>query len=384
MNAETRTEMRCISLVLPSPWTVAVILGLSVIFWAGTAVGQGGPEQANPGQLNPGQIVSGQAVPGHAVPVQVAPEQAFSGQTDPHGEIAWRIRILEAVVVAGPNVTLGEIAEPVGNMPPETWQSLAGRELWPSPAENGRPMNMARHKLKDQLRRALGPELEALCIIPGAMVIQRGGRVVPEAELQQILVKTLTPEMSALPGEASLSGVRLPPYIFLGHSGQTVSIESVNKLAPGRVPLRISVLDLDKSVARRITGSAFLDVWVTVPAAKEPVNRGDVLTPDKIMFVRKNLAYVRGELWDGIGGPHRLKRAVGAEQVIYLSDLDQVPLITKGAQVTLVYERGVVRLEVPAQAMADGASGQLLSVRNLQSKSVVKATVHDSRTVMVN
>ena len=59
-------------------------------------------------------------------------------------------------------------------------------------------------------------------------------------------------------------------------------------------------------------------------------------------------------------------------------------MITKGAQVTLVYERGVVRLEVPAQAMADGASGQLLSVRNLQSKSVVKATVHDSRTVMVN
>ena len=137
-------------------------------------------------------------------------------------------------------------------------------------------------------------------------------------------------------------------------------------------------------MARRITGSALLDVWATVPAAKEPVNRGDVLTPDKIMFVRKNLAYVRGELWDGIGGQHRLKRAVGAEQVIYLSDLDQVPLITKGAQVTLVYERGVVRLEVPAQAMADGASGQLLSVRNLQSKSVVKATVHDSRTVMVN
>ena len=38
MNAETRTEIRCISLVLPSPWTVAVIVGLSVILWAGTAV----------------------------------------------------------------------------------------------------------------------------------------------------------------------------------------------------------------------------------------------------------------------------------------------------------------------------------------------------------
>ena len=144
------------------------------------------------------------------------------------------------------------------------------------------------------------------------------------------------------------------------------------------------MLDLDKSVVRRITGSAFLDVWTTVPAAREPVNRGDALTPDKIMFVRKNLAYVRGELWDGIGGPHRVKRAIGAEQVIYTSDLDQLPLIAKGAQVMLVYQRGTVRLEVPAEAIADGAAGQLLAVRNLQSKTIVKALVQDSRTVLVN
>lgn len=344
MNAENRTEIRRISLVLPSPWAVAVILGLSIILWAGTAVSQPGADT----------------------------------------EVAWRIRILEAVTVSGPKVTLGEIAEPVGNMPPETWQTLAGRELWASPAENGRPMSMPRHKLKDQIRRTLGPELEALCLLPSSMAIQRGGKVLREADLHQILVKTLTPQMTSLPGEAALSDVRMPPYIFLAHAGQEVLIEAVNKLAPGRVSLRISVRDLDQSVVRRITASAFLDLWTTVPAAREPVNRGDTLTPDKIMFVRKNLAYVRGELWDGVGGPHRMKRSVGAEQVIYVSDLDQVPLISKGAQLTLVYQRGTVRLEVPAEAMADGAPGQLLAVRNLQSKTVVKATVQDNQTVLVN
>lgn len=344
MNAENRTEIRRISVILPSPWAVAVVLGLSIILWAGTAVSQNGTNT----------------------------------------DVPWRIRILEAVTVSGPKVTLGEIAEPVGHVPPETWQTLAGRELWASPAENGRPMSMPRHKLKDQIKRALGPELEALCLFPNAMAIQRGGAVVREADLQQLLVKTLTPQMSTLPGEAGLSDVRLPPYIFLGHSGQEVLIEPVGKLTPGRVSLRISVRDLDQSVVRRITASAFLDVWTTVPAAREPVSKGDVLTPDKIMFVRKNLAYVRGELWDGVGGPHRIKRSVGAEQIIYVSDLDQVPLITKGAQVTLVYQRGTVRLEVPAEAMDDGASGKLLPVRNLQSKSIVKATVQDSQTVLVN
>lgn len=361
---EKDQDIRRISVTLPSPLAVAVVLGLSIIFWAGTAISQDGSMTAPP-QNNAGSNAN-----------------LFQGGAG--AGIPWRIRILDAATVTGPNVTLGEIAEPVGPMPPETWQSLAGRELWPAPTVSGRPINVPRPKLKDQIRRDLGPELEELCIFPASLVIQRGGRVLREAELQQILVKTLTSRLAALPGEAHLNDIRLPPYIFLSNSAQTVSIEPVNELLPGRLPLRISVLELDKSVTRRISASAFLDLWATVPAAREPMNRGDDLTPDKITFVRKNLAYVRGEVWDGVGGPHRLKRAVGAEQIIYTADLDEVPLIVKGARVVLIYARGTVRLEVPAEAAADGAAGKMLAVRNLQSQRIVKALVQDSRTVLAN
>lgn len=342
-----KTKQIHIAVLLPSPWVVAVLLGLSIILWAGAAVSQ----------------------------PQDSPYSA---------DAPWRIKLLDAATVKGSLVTLGEVAAPLGDMPPELWRELSARELWPSPEEQARPMSLSRQKLKQQIRKALGPEIEALCLFPGSMAIQRGGLVLREPDLQQILVKTLTPLMAALPGEASLSNIRLPDYLFLGNSGQEVRIEPVNDLSAGRTPLRILVLDLDKSVLRRLTGSVFLDVWATVPAAAAPVNKGEVLTPDKIMFVRKNLAYLRGDLWDGIGGPHRLRRSVGAEQVIYVSDLDQVPLIAKGAQVTLIYQRGAVRLEVPAEAAADGAPGQMVSVRNLQSRKIVRAMVQDSRTVVVN
>ncbi len=341
MNSDKSRQIH-IALLLPSPWTVALILGLTIILWAGTAVAQG------------------------------------------YADVPWRIKLMEAATVSGPTVTLGEIAAPVGDMPAHIWQDLSARELWPSPEEKAKPMTLSRQKLKQLIRQHLGPEIEAACLLPGSMAVQRGGVVLHEPELHQILVKTLTPLLAAMPGETSLSNVKLPSYIFLGHAGQEVRIEPVNDLSAGRTPLRILIVDLDKSVVRRLTGSVFLDVWATVPAAAFPVNKGDVLTPDKIMFVRKNLAYLRGELWDGIGGPHRLRRAVGAEQVIYVSDLDQVPLIIKGAQVTLVYQRGTVRLEVPAEATGDGAPGQLVAVRNLQSRKIVKAMVQDSRTVVVN
>jgi flagella basal body P-ring formation protein FlgA len=344
MNPENRKEMRRISVVLPSPWVVGVVLGLSVILWAGVAV----------------------------------------SQIDADSEVTWRVRILEAATVQGPNVTLGDIAEPVGHMPPETWQILAAQKLWASPVENSRPTSLPRHRLKEQIRQALGPEIEALCLFPGSITIQRNGRVVREAELHQLLVRTLTPQLATFPGETDLSDIRLPSHVFLSHSGQEITIEPAGKLTPGRVSLRISVLDMDQSVVRRISGSMFLNAWATVPAAKDPISKGGVLTPDKIMFVRINLAHTRGELWDGVGGPHRLRRSVGAEQIIYVSDLDEVPLISKGSRVTLVYQRGTVRLETPGEALSDGASGQLVPVRNLQSKTVVRATVQDSRTVLVN
>jgi flagella basal body P-ring formation protein FlgA len=43
-----------------------------------------------------------------------------------------------------------------------------------------------------------------------------------------------------------------------------------------------------------------------------------------------------------------------------------------------------VRLEVPAEALADGRVGEMIRVRNLQSERVVSAKVEDSGTVTVN
>ena len=296
-------------------------------------------------------------------------------------DAGWRIRLLDAAVVSGATVTLGEIAEPVGPISPQAWRELAATPLWPSPTEPGRPMSVNRPRLQQALREALR-DTESLCLYPGTLVLQRGGAVLREGDLRALAVRTLTPALAAMPGEASMQDYRLPPYVFLAHPQQQVVVENT-AAAPGRNTLRFAVREVDGSTVRKFTGSAFIDVWADVPCAAHPVNKDEVLTPDKVTHVRKNLAYLREPAWDGRGGPWRLARPVGAEQVIYQSDLSGVPTVRRGSVVMVLYESGSVRLQVQGEAMADGGLGETIPVRNMQSKRQIYAAVKDGGTVVV-
>jgi flagella basal body P-ring formation protein FlgA len=295
--------------------------------------------------------------------------------------LGWRLKLKEAAVVAGPDVLLGEIAAPVGEIAPEAWARLAPTRLWPSPPE-GRPMNMTRPRLQQGMAAYAG-ELSALCLYPGSMTLQRGGAVLDEADLRALAVKTLTPLLRQLPGDNSMQDFRLPGFLFLSHARQKVELEGPLVPAPGRMGLRFAVRELDGSVVKRATGSVFVDSWAEVPCAASPLNKDELLGPERVSFARRNLAQLRDAPWDGRGGPWRVMRAIGTGQPIAQSDLRVVPTVRKGAPVTMVYQSGALRLTAPGEALSDGAAGESIAVRNLQSKKQLQAIVRDGLTVVV-
>ncbi len=298
-------------------------------------------------------------------------------------QTAWRLRFFEAAVVSGERVLLGELAAPVGDMPPERWAELAARELWPAPPDNGKVMSMTRPRLQEAVVRTM-PDLAPYCLFPGSMLLQRGGAVLDEAAVHAQVVKDLTPYLAGLEGEASLRDVRAPSAVFLKHAGQTLAVEPPKKIAPGRLSIRLVVRELDGAVTQKLTGSVMVDCWKTVPCATKPLNRDEPLDPAAVNFVRMNLAQLREVPWDGKGGVLRLTRPVGVDQVIYQSDVAHIPTISKGAIVTLVYEGRSVRLSAKAEVMADGFAGASVPVRNVASKKEVYAVVRDPSTVVVS
>ncbi len=294
----------------------------------------------------------------------------------------WRLRIRPAAVARGDMVLLSEIADPVGNVPPELWRSLSQQALWPAPPEAGKPLQINKNRLGMALRQTLGPEMAARCLLPSSLAIQRDGVVLQEGDLRDYVLRYLTPQLNAFPGRAELVDFRLPPYIFLAHGQQQVSLE-VGALKPGRVAFRFLVQEADGAVLRRVAGTASLDLWINVPAANRPLNKGDPLHVQDITFVTVNVAHVRGILWDGKGGPWQVVRALGIGEPIYQADLLGLAMIRKGTIVLMVYEKGNIRMEVEAECLADGAPGEIIPVRNLQSRKQVYATVRDNKTVVV-
>lgn len=296
--------------------------------------------------------------------------------------VDWRIAIRNAAIVQGDVVRLGEIASPVGNIEKEQWKTLADAELWRAPRDTGEQTNISRTKLTNLLEYYL-EDLAELCIIPGRLVVQRGGRVVQKQEIVQGIVESLTPSLKALPGESSLRDFRVPDYALLSDSQNRLEFEVTGKLEPGRISILIKEVALDGRLQRKFTGTAFVDSWRSVACAAHPLNSRESLTPQNVTFARKNVAFLRGEPWDGKTFGMRVMRPVGAGQVIYADILDDVPVISKGDKVSLIYEGKNIQLGVVAKALEDGRFGQSIIVRNLESKREVTGVVRDGGTVVV-
>ncbi len=293
----------------------------------------------------------------------------------------WRLRIKEAAIANDTAVTLGDIAEPYGAISTAEWNKLSKIKLWPAPPEEGKPLQINKVRLNQVLKQRLGTIADK-CILPSSLAIQYKGSVLYENDIRNLVVKTLTPNLNAMDGQAEIKDFRLPAYIFIAHSGQTVELEPV-KLKAGRINLRFAIKELDASLVKKFTGSAFINLWKEIASAATGINKGETIQPDNITFMRKNLAYIRGEPWDGRGGPWQVIRQIGAGETIFLNDIEPMAMIKKGSIVNLIYQKNNLKLTLKAEAMEDGSAGETIQVRNLQSKKQVYGTVQDPNTVIV-
>jgi len=305
--------------------------------------------------------------------------QAASAQ-QPQGE---GIVVRPAAAIQGEQVLVKDVSYPVGRGARERWMALKDEPLMPAPQVRGEQRAYSRDRLARILGEKLGREARDF-VLPQQLVLQRGGAMLTEYDLKLDVVEFLTNRIAGLSGEVVLRDYQLPEYMFLSRESNRLHIEVQGDPEPGRLMLKLSEVDPAGNTGRAFAASVFLDVWVSVPCAARPLNYGDKLAPGLVRYERKNLAYMRGEPWDGKNFRLRLKRSVGQGQVIYAENLEAVPVIAEGDEVRLVFEGRYVRLEVPAEAMDDGRVGQMIKVMNLESERVVSAKVQDETTVTVH
>ncbi|SMF19529.1 flagellar basal body P-ring formation chaperone FlgA [Desulfovibrio gilichinskyi] len=294
----------------------------------------------------------------------------------------WRIVVKSAATVNGPRVLLGDIAEFYGKLPDETKRDLAKVELWNAPNQGRKPINVNRVELRAILEHYLG-DMVSNCVLPATLAIQAGGKVMSEEELQQAVVKVLTPHARVFEGSYKFRDFKLPDYLFFADKMDSLKINLPQTLKPGNNVFRVEIVSIDGQVLRNLSSSVFMDLWQPVPCPVRPLNRREVITPDMITWKNQNMAHMGDRAWDGKGGPWIIKVPVGTGQPIMKSSIEPAPVIARGDTVDLIFESPHMRLSVSAESLEDGGVGESITVRNLQSKRKIVAKVLDAQTVSV-
>ena len=135
----------------------------------------------------------------------------------------------------------------------------------------------------------------------------------------------------------------------------------------------------------RIRVAGRLAVYDTVPVASRRLSRGDVLSPDQVEFIRKNIVSLHGETPGRLDGlsDKALTRDIKRGEVVRSDWLKPVPLIRKGQVVTLLAQKDSIVIRTAGVSREDGLRDDLIEVENVRSGKLVRGLVRRAAVVEV-
>ncbi|MES0882662.1 flagellar basal body P-ring formation chaperone FlgA [Roseibium sp. SCP14] len=165
-------------------------------------------------------------------------------------------------------------------------------------------------------------------------------------------------------------------------------------------PIRIDSLDWSQSTGRftvyasvaaehgikPLTFSGVATEMVNVVALAQPLRRGDILKEDDLISVRLTRKNVpSGAVTDAqniVGKQARTNMRANAP--LARKDFQHPVLIQRGEKITVTFLMPGMKLTSRAQALDEGAKGDVIDVMNLQSRRIVPATVLSRGQVRVH
>lgn len=147
------------------------------------------------------------------------------------------------------------------------------------------------------------------------------------------------------------------------------------------------------AVAVRCESERPWSLYVTVDVARyaqvlvstRALVRGSVIAADDVRLARRRInGTAVGFLRDPATALGRVAaRAIGPDQILGATNVMLPRLVKRGDEVTIASGGSAVRVQVKGQALKDGALGDRVSVRNLNSKRVVEGVVNADGMVVI-
>ncbi len=130
---------------------------------------------------------------------------------------------------------------------------------------------------------------------------------------------------------------------------------------------------------------AHIKIFANVIAAAQPLLRGSEISATDVIFVRQELSQLRSGYFiktESVIGKI-LTQNLSAGHAITPKRVKAAFLVRRGEKVTIEVSIGTLKVRGKGEALKDAARGELVSVRNSQSKRIVQGIVTKPGTVNV-
>ena len=169
---------------------------------------------------------------------------------------------------------------------------------------------------------------------------------------------------------------KLDSRLHLAQCQRALSVRPRSKIKPGAMSLQI---ECHGNKAWKIYLPVRVKIWRTVLAAARPLPRGHRITAEDVISVREaqnssnQARYMQDQLPDLLGKIVNRSQASGRP---FDARFLKAPLwVKRGQTVTLLAETSSIQIRMKGNALADGAKGDLIKVRNLSSRRIVEGVV---------
>lgn len=191
-------------------------------------------------------------------------------------------------------------------------------------------------------------------------------------------------QRSNIQGRSEVQVNRLDPRLRLAECDKDLTTTLESPAQPlGRVTVRIRC---DGSAPWTVFVPAQVKLYREVVVVTRPLRRGAPISPQDVAVAERDVGTLnQGFLSDPgqiIG--QKTTRTLLPDQVLAPLHLQQAEVVSKGDQVVISASSPAINVRMPGEAMANGAPGEQIRVRNLSSGRVIKARVKGPGQVQVD
>lgn len=132
--------------------------------------------------------------------------------------------------------------------------------------------------------------------------------------------------------------------------------------------------------------SARIERYTELQVAARPLGRGEIVTPEDLRTERQDVSRLRSGYFrraaEIIGKV--VRRPVSAGNPVRPAQVEDSYLVKRGQRVVMIARNGGFSVRMQGKALADGAAGDTIRIKNTSSERVVEGIVSESGLVEVS